>query len=255
MRKLSGAGIGFGRRRGILPRSWKRHGLDQRREAARCRFYLMAMICLTAAGCGGSSAPKVTPAEIAPDAGEKAVKEFDTNNDGKLDYNELAKAPGLRDGLAKIKKLAVFRGPPPTPKQLQSATITAEEINARIQEWKAQGVVRVRVPCRVYRVSKASRFAQQPIVGAEVKFVPESFLGNGLATVSGTTDAKGMVSLSQPGGGKEDEAQGMSPGFYRVEITKGKEIPAQYNTATTLGAEVAADGLHTTTGFMFELEY
>ena len=36
-----------------------------------------------------------------------------------------------------------------------------------------------------------------------------------------------------------DDVQGVPPGFYRVEITKaGEQIPAKYNTATTLGGEV-----------------
>ena len=36
---------------------------------------------------------------------------------------------------------------------------------------------------------------------------------------------------------------GLSPGFYRVEITKeGDNIPAKYNTATTLGLEIGPMG-------------
>ena len=49
--------------------------------------------------------------------------------------------------------------------------------------------------------------------------------------------------------------QGLSPGFYRVEITKdGEKIPAKYNTETTLGAEVAG-GSEARNGLKFELQY
>ena len=45
------------------------------------------------------------------------------------------------------------------------------------------------------------------------------------------------------------------PGFYRVEITKGNEIPAKYNTETILGQEVAADVAGISSRLVFELEY
>ena len=135
---------------------------------------------------------------------------------------------------------------------MRSAKITAEEIDARIREWKARGTGRVIVVCRVVRRDGGSK---EPIDGAEVKFVPEDFLGPGLTTGSGTTDGGGTARISQPSRGAGDPARGISPGFYRVEITKGDEIPAKYNTATVLGQEVAADALGITSPLVFELEY
>ena len=76
---------------------------------------------------------------IASDAGSQAVAKLDANKDGVLDYDELAKAPGLRAAVPTIKKMGNFRGPPPSESQLKTAKITAEEIDARIQEWKALG--------------------------------------------------------------------------------------------------------------------
>ena len=62
--------------------------------------------------------------------------------------------------------------------------------------------------------------------------------------------------ISQPSRGGDDPAIGMCPGFYRVEITKGSEIPAKYNTATVLGQEVAGDAARTLPAAVkFELEY
>ena len=49
--------------------------------------------------------------EIASDAGAQAIAQLDANKDGFLDYDELAKAPGLRAGMAKIKGWAPFAAP------------------------------------------------------------------------------------------------------------------------------------------------
>jgi hypothetical protein len=195
--------------------------------------------------------------DIASDAGRQAVTQFDTNKDGVLDYDELAKAPGLRAAVAKIKKLGTFRGAAPSESQLKSAKIGAEEIDARIQEWKAHGTGRIAVACRVFHVNKQGGAGMpQPVVGAVVKFVPEGFLGPGLTAGTGTTDKQGSASISQPSRGGDDPAEDMSSGFYRVEITKGSEIPAKYNTATVLGEEIAFDALNLGKGpLKFELEY
>ena len=134
-------------------------------------FGLVGAAVLAVSGCGGS----IRPMEIAPDAGARAVAKFDANKDGFLDYKELAKAPGLRAAVAKIKKLAKPRRPPPPESQLRSAKITAEEIDARIQEWKACGTGRIRVFCRVKREG-----GSKPIANAEVKFVRKTFWAPGL---------------------------------------------------------------------------
>ena len=195
--------------------------------------------------------------EIASDAGAKAIAQLDANKDGVLDYDELAKAPGLRAGVATIKKLATFRGPKPPESQLRSEKISAEEIDARIQAWKALGAGRIAVPCRVYRVNKKGGHGKpQPLADAQVKFVPEAFLGPGLSPGAGTTDKGGMAMIVQPSRGGDDPAFGVSPGFYRVEITKGSEIPAKYNTDTVLGVEVASDAPGLSGGGpTFELDY
>lgn len=187
----------------------------------------------------------------------QALAALDANKDGFLDYNELAKAPGLRAAVAKIKNLSQFRGPVPSESELQGAKINAAEIDARIQQWKEHGTGRISVPCRVYRVNKkGGKGSSQPIAQAEVKFVPESFLGPGLSTGIGTTDKNGTAMISQPSRGGDDPAVGMCPGYYRVEITKGSEIPAKYNKDTILGVEVASDSLDIESGqTKFELEY
>ena len=64
-------------------------------------------------------------------------------------------------------------------------------------------------------------------------------MGDNLRSASGTTGKSGICTLKEIGG---EELVGVSPGFYRVQITKsGEKIPAKYNTETTLGQEVARD--------------
>ena len=116
------------------------------------------------------------------------------------------------------------------------------EINARITAWKELKTGRVPVSCRV-------RNHRKPLVVATVTFVPESFLGGNLLSASGTTGKAGTCVLKEIDG---KASIGVSPGFYRVQITKnGENIPAKYNTATTLGQEVAP-GVE---GVGFDLDY
>ena len=103
------------------------------------------------------------------------------------------------------------------------------------------------VTCRVTHNGK-------PLAGAKVVFVPEKFLGGTLQSGSGTTSRSGFCHDLRPYAA-DPSVKGLSPGFYRVEITKdGEKIPAKYNSETTLGAEVAVvrrrrDGLN------FDLQY
>jgi hypothetical protein len=219
--------------------------------AFRSAIAITALAGLSAVGCGRSSSTTVRPMDIASDAGERAVAKYDTNHDGVLDYQELAKAPGLRAAVPTIKKMAKFHQPTPSENQLQGVKVSAAEIDSRIKQWKDRGTGRMTVGCRVIR-----KGSSQPVAGAEVKFVPEDVQGSGLVAGVGTTDAHGYARISQPSRGSGDPDKGMCPGFYRVEITKGSEIPAMYNTATVLGQEVAADAVGVESGaVLFELSY
>jgi hypothetical protein len=105
-------------------------------------------------------------------------------------------------------------------------------------------VGRMAAGCRVMHNGK-------PLEGAEVKFVPEKFLGENIPTGAGTTNENGYVAVSLPG-----EARGVPPGFYRVEITKpGLSVPVKYNTDTVLGQEVAPDLSPFQSSLTFSLEF
>jgi hypothetical protein len=208
---------------------------------------------LSALACGGCNKrpSRVTPDSIAGDAAKKAIELYDTNLDGFLDAAELEKAPGLKAGVAQIKGLS---GPNQDPnvlaKEIQNAKISAEEIQVRIDAWKKSKDGRLPVSCSVTHNG-------QPLAGATVTAVPEEFLGGALKPATATTDEFGNARLSSAPSGSGD-VPGMSPGYYRLQITKaGENIPSKYNSQTTLGMEVAADNQQTMRGGgpRFDLRY
>jgi hypothetical protein len=154
----------------------------------------------------------VPPAINAATAGRTALEQFDGDNDGKLRGAELDKCPALKSVAGELD-----------PK---SQGVTAEMIENTIKHWQEAKIGRVaRFVCSVRRNGK-------PLVGAKVKFVPESFQGTNVPGAEGTTTERGLASVGIP----DAKPEGIALGFYRVEITKdGDGMPAKYNTETTLG--------------------
>jgi hypothetical protein len=160
---------------------------------------------------------------------------YDTNKDGVLSREELANSPALRAALDRIDVGG-------------KGTITAADIAARIQAWQMSKLGRISVGCTVLRNGR-------PLADAEVKFVPEKFLGESMPTASGKTDSSGVATISVPTSGERDDPPGVPPGLYLVEVTKaGDNIPAKYNTHTTLGQEVARDTWGMREGIRFDLQ-
>lgn len=194
-------------------------------------LWLLAGLLAVGLGCPAGPARVRPPSINAAAAGAKAIEMFDADQDGQLSGKELDKCPGLKDALARIDPSG--RG-----------AVTADMIAARIRVWQELKVGRMAAGCRVTHNGK-------PLAGAEVKFVPEKFLGENVPTAAGTTNENGYVGLSLPG-----ETRGVPPGFYRVEITKrGLDIPAKYNADTILGREVAPDLQKFQQSVTFDLEF
>ncbi|MGA2066281.1 MAG: EF-hand domain-containing protein [Thermoguttaceae bacterium] len=200
--------------------------------AARWGLVALGMSALAVWGCGRAPS-RVSPLGIAPDAARKALELYDADGDGFLEGAELDKVPGLKAALRQVDAD-------------HDGKISAEEIDARIASWRQSQVGRITVACKVTRRGI-------PLRGATVTFVPESFLGDELKTAGGTTDQFGTTTLSTA----EPEAlPGVSPGFYRVRITKsGDAIPARYNTDTVLGQEAAVDAQGIQAAVKFDLDY
>jgi hypothetical protein len=177
------------------------------------------------------------PAIDAKKAGTKAIELFDKNKDGKLSGDELDKCPGLKAAMAQVD---------PDGK----GEVTADMITARIVAWQNTKLGRMSLRCSVMHNG-------EPLPGANVKFVPEPFLGldQKKYTATGKTDDNGNAMLSLPSLGPA-ELPGVPPGFYRVEVTKEKmKIPAKYNKETTLGQEVALDAKGIQEGIRFDVDF
>ena len=105
---------------------------------------------------------------------------------------------------------------------------------------KACGTGRIRVLCRVMKATRGG--LRKPLANAEVKFVPEDFLGPGVASGHGhdrhDRDGPDLAAEAR----RRPDGAGMSLGLLSVEITKGRlDSAVEYNTETILGQEVAAD--------------
>ena len=184
-------------------------------------------------GCGNTLPPRVLPDLPDASAASKAMELYDTNHDGFLDAQELEKSPGLK---AAIKQVDTNN----------DGKISEQEIAERIKSWADSHLGRIQVVCRVTHNG-------QPLADAKVVFTPETFLGGKIQPGTGTTSQTGFANISCPSA--DPSVKGLSPGFYRVEITKdGEPIPAKYNTETTLGAE-AAGGREGNSGLTFDLQY
>ena len=188
-------------------------------------------------GCSGGPARVAAPSLSASGAAAKAMEQYDANHDGKLSDAELDACPSIKSALAKIDTNG-------------DKTVTAEKLTARIQSWQGKGITRMGIVCTVTR-------GEEPLAGAEVKFVPEKFMGSNFQPGTGKTDQNGKaaISLAEADGGSHP---GLPLGYYRVEITKsGEQIPAKYNTETTLGQEVAPDNpvVRSQAGVAFDLNY
>ncbi len=185
-------------------------------------------------GCGGSvnriEAPVVNPA----DAGAQAMTDYDTNHDGVIAGAELDAVPSLKQALPKI----------------EGGRVTADSIADRIKGWGPTALMQVQA-----RVTMDGK----PLADAEVKFIPEKFVGPNVAPAQGKTDATGVAVISGPGIEKNGfKYTGVNSGFYRIEVTKlegGKQIvPERYNTKSTLGTEVAMGNDVLLTGVRLELK-
>ena len=187
----------------------------------------------TKAARGPKGPPRILPPKTdAAAAGAEAIRLYDADHDGKLSGEELDKCPGLKAAIDNIDRSG-------------NGEITAEKITARIRAWQDSRLARMSLGCRVTHNGV-------PLAGAEVKFVPEKFLGENLKTATGKTDANGLAMIATP----ESGPPGVAPGFYRVEITKaGEDIPAKYNTETIFGQEVAVDAKGVREGIRFDLKY
>ncbi len=200
------------------------------------RVFLCAMACVVivvSLGCSGRPARVHAPTINANEAGAAAMEQYDTNKDGKVAGAELQAAPSLMAALGNLDKDG-------------DKAVSAEEVTGRVLAWQESKTGLTPVTCNI-------TFRGQPLAGAKVVFEPEKFLGENIKACEGTTNPRGMASLSIPN--SERKLPGGAPGLYLIRITsQNVQLPPQYNTQTILGAEVANDSATAERGVMLNLK-
>lgn len=202
---------------------------------AKLRF-LLAFLALV--GCRRDSNRMQPPRIDARAAGEAAIRDYDTDGDGLLSEEEIARAPAIR---VAQRRLDVN----------QDGKVSAEEICARVEFWQGLDVALLPVDCNV-------RLRGRPLAGATITLQPCSFLGGEVKPATGTVDRNGHSRLSISDGRlSAKDLSGVACGLYEVRISMrngGRElVPEKYNEATTLGIEISPDAKWWTEGLRFNL--
>jgi hypothetical protein len=144
------------------------------------------------------------------------LEKLDTNADAVIDNEELLEAPGLASGARRIDKDG-------------NGKLSRDELEARFTLYRDRHLGLV---SQEFRVTHNGR----PLVGAAVRLVPEFFLTDSIEPATGTTIIQGLLQPTIP----DQPLALMRVGYYRVEVTSPNvELPAKFNTATTLGVEVS----------------
>lgn len=183
------------------------------------RFAPLLSLLVIAAGCGPSRPKRIVPPDLDPEAVTAAVMvQADADRDGTISKRELAGVPALVSAAPALDTNG-------------DGGLSAAEVREWLDQIKAS---RVAITSFSGRVTHLKR----PLAGAEVKLVPESFMGAGMQAAGGVTDAEGLFSATIPNA----TYPGVNCGLYRVEITgqgnDGKPLAARYNAQTTLGVAV-----------------
>ncbi len=174
-------------------------------------------------GCGPS--PVRPPQVDLAGAASQIMATLDTDSDGALSESELGKSPPLFEAREKYDLSHDKR-------------ISRDEVQSRLEAIYGQGLGITQFACTVMLDGR-------PLSGAEVRFVPESFLGENVSAAHGTTNSSGVAAMSIPIERLPSDLKGFTgihPGVYRVEITHSlHKLPEKYNTKTVLGLDTHPD--------------
>ena len=179
----------------------------------------IAFVTALLAGCGGGTGgPIAAPSYDAAAMAQAAISQYDKNGNGVIDGTELDAVPALKFSLAVIDT---------------DKAVSADELKARFEAYKASGVGAVGVSCTV-------KMNGQPLTKAVVTFVPEECMKDSVKGGTGTTRDDGSTPIATGG------MPGMPCGLYKITVSKieaggSEQIPARYNAKSILGREVFAD--------------
>lgn len=187
---------------------------------------LVGCLAMTA-GCN-SRPSAIQPVDVdGASAAAEAMGKVDSDADAAFSDAELAAIPGILKHKAKYD----LDG---------DGKVSQQEIADRIDLWATQGLGLKSLAVEV-------TLDGRPLSGASVKFVPEPFLGDAPKEATGVTDGNGATKIGianehLPESLQQARLRGLYGGLYKIEVTHpDRPLPAKYNTATTLGEEIAKD--------------
>jgi hypothetical protein len=179
--------------------------------SVKCAAIAASALLTGGLGCSNPAVSQLrtlTPAEAAA----KAHEIYDANKDGKLDSEELKQCPALMDGMARIDSN-------------KDKSIDRAELEARFAAHDGMSdIVGFDVVVAANRT---------PLVGAQVTYRPEPFMGEGKQSYVGTSGEGGLAYLT---GEAVEMPLGVPTGFYKVRV-----VHSQSGVDATLGCEVADD--------------
>lgn len=184
---------------------------------------LAALICFgpLLTGCNRGPTPIQVPDFDPVTASRQAIDIYDKDHNGELSKDELAACPGI---LANLDAYDTNK----------NGSVSAEEIEARLTPLRRSGVGLTQLVIEV-------RMNGRPLQGADVKLVPEPYLGPNVKPAYGTTSRRGIAVMDirdEDLPASEKGVTGVHYGTFKIEVTHAtRMIPAKYNTATTLGYE------------------
>ena len=195
------------------------------------RFFLVAWlpsftICLALGALTGCNQGPSRVGMLDYDAGgsaDRALEQFDSDGNGSLSKSELEKCPGILAALDRFDSDG-------------DGEVSGDEIEERIQNWSERKSASLGITVKVSMDGK-------PLDKAVVELTPATYMELDELCAKGTTDPTGKARMKIDKAKSSDSLHslpGIPPGLYSIRITHPeKTIPAKYNSATELGAEVA----------------
>lgn len=187
----------------------------------------VSLLGLTGCNTGPAAIP---PVDVDIDRVVKQLLiDFDADNNGALSRGELAAHPPLAECLSGWRRD-------------QGNEISAQQLRRNLEGVFDRRSSLISATCVVRRNG-------QPLVGAEVRFVPLPALEDVLPIGTGVTDSDGAAMIAPPREELPPEAPNvpglMPPGLYVVEVTHpAMKIPEKYNQKTVLGKEVSSETVY-----------
>ena len=186
----------------------------------RCVCLIALAAVTTAIGCFGGPKRASTPDWNVEAITDGCMQQCDEDGDGFISSQELKNAPGLKycwqqldtDGDKKLSRAEVLQ---------------------RFQDYDQLGGGYQSLTCFVMLNGR-------PLGDAQLRLVPEPFLADYIGEAIGEVYDENTGIASVESVGEEGGEFGVRSGMYLVEITSPSvQIPAKYNTETTLGVEAA----------------